>query len=111
MSGKSVVEVTSPARLLAEIPADDGVATKVAAWRRSIGGVLTGRDDRVLVVVGPCSVHDVVATRHYANHLREPLVYRPPWSSMRATGTAEKTTPSNRRWSPRSELSSRAGST
>lgn len=71
MSGKSVVEVTSPARLLAEIPADEGIETKVAAWRRSIEDVLTGRDDRVLVVVGPCSVHDVVATRHYADHLRE----------------------------------------
>lgn len=71
VNGKSVVEVTSPAHLLAEIPANQVIDAKVAAWRRSIEDVLAGRDDRVLVVVGPCSVHDVVATKLYARHLRE----------------------------------------
>lgn len=71
MSGKSVVEVTSPARLLAEMPADEGAAAKVTTWRRSIEDVLVGRDDRVLAVVGPCSVHDLVATKRYASYLRD----------------------------------------
>ncbi|WP_243795527.1 3-deoxy-7-phosphoheptulonate synthase [Saccharopolyspora gloriosae] len=71
VDGKSVVEVTSPARLLAEIPADQSVTAKVATWRRSIEDVLAGRDDRLLAVVGPCSVHDVSATKLYAQYLRE----------------------------------------
>ncbi|MCA1187638.1 MULTISPECIES: 3-deoxy-7-phosphoheptulonate synthase [unclassified Saccharopolyspora] len=70
MSGGSVVAVTSPAALSAELPVDQAATSKIADWRRSIAEVLAGEDDRVLAVVGPCSLHDAAATRQYASRLR-----------------------------------------
>lgn len=56
--------------LLEEIPVSDAGEAFVAAKRAEVGRVLRGEDDRLLVVVGPCSVHDPVAAREYAERLR-----------------------------------------
>ena len=61
----------SPAETAAELPADAEVLAGVRSSREAITGVLDGRDDRLLVVVGPCSIHDVAAARAYAGRLRE----------------------------------------
>ncbi len=45
----------APAVLEEEIPLDDGRAALVARTRREIAAIVTGADDRLLVVVGPCS--------------------------------------------------------
>lgn len=60
----------SPAILADELPAEEAVQTAVAGWRRQIEGILAGRDDRLLCVVGPCSVHDPAAALAYAARLR-----------------------------------------
>ncbi len=59
----------SPALLRHELPADDRVAETVTRGRTGVVDVLDGRDDRLLVVVGPCSVHDPVAALDYAHRL------------------------------------------
>lgn len=56
----------SPAVLTARIPCPDRVAEHVARSRSAVRGILAGHDSRLLVVVGPCSIHDVVAAREYA---------------------------------------------
>ena len=59
-----------PAILLEELPLGDRGSETVARGRREIVNILHGRDDRLLVVVGPCSIHDPVAAVDYARRLR-----------------------------------------
>ena len=61
--------VITPAQLLEELPLTDEQAEVVLRGRDEIGAVLDRADDRLLVVVGPCSVHDVEAAREYAQRL------------------------------------------
>jgi 3-deoxy-7-phosphoheptulonate synthase len=63
------VPLLAPARLLEELPLNDDQAEVVLRGREEIGQILDRVDDRLLVVVGPCSVHDVDAAREYAERL------------------------------------------
>jgi 3-deoxy-7-phosphoheptulonate synthase len=53
-----------------ELPLDDRGATVVAQSRQDVAAIVTGRDPRLLVVVGPCSIHDPAAALEYAERLR-----------------------------------------
>ncbi len=66
-----VVELVSPAALLADLPLGEERERAVVRGRSEVGGVLGRDDDRLLVVVGPCSVHDVDAALDYASRLSE----------------------------------------
>jgi 3-deoxy-7-phosphoheptulonate synthase len=68
---KRVVPLASPALMLHELPLDDEHAAAVLRARAEIAGILDGSDDRLLVVVGPCSVHDYDAALDYAGRLAE----------------------------------------
>jgi 3-deoxy-7-phosphoheptulonate synthase len=59
----------SPAALLDELPLAASAADGVARSRAEVRAVLDGEDDRLLVVAGPCSVHDPVAGLDYARRL------------------------------------------
>lgn len=63
-------ELVSPATLIADIPVSDTAAATVAAARQAIHSVLQREDDRLVVVVGPCSIHDPDAARDYAAQLQ-----------------------------------------
>jgi 3-deoxy-7-phosphoheptulonate synthase len=58
-----------PAILQEEIPLNDHDRKFVAQSRKACGGIIEGTDDRLLVIVGPCSIHDVKAGREYAERL------------------------------------------
>ena len=58
-----------PAILLDELPITEPVSTLVARTRQDIADILHGRNDRVLVVVGPCSIHDPEAGLDYARRV------------------------------------------
>ena len=60
----------APAILAEEIPLTDTVSTRVYDTRRAIEAILDGKDTRLLVVVGPCSVHDTKAALEYAAKLK-----------------------------------------
>lgn len=64
-----VSPLISPALLRSELPVDDTVAATVTRGRDAAVDVLTGRDDRLVVVVGPCSIHDADAALDYARLL------------------------------------------
>ncbi|GIG91870.1 3-deoxy-7-phosphoheptulonate synthase [Plantactinospora endophytica] len=66
-----IVPLTTPALLHHELPLDEPLASAVLHGRRSVAKVLDREDDRLLVVVGPCSVHDPAAALDYAHRLRE----------------------------------------
>ncbi len=59
----------SPLALMAEIPRSEAHAAFVARAREEIARILSGEDDRFLLVVGPCSIHDLKAGRDYAEKL------------------------------------------
>jgi 3-deoxy-7-phosphoheptulonate synthase len=61
----------SPAALLDELPLGAAQQETVARGRAEIRELLDGNDDRLLVVTGPCSVHDPKAALDYAAHLAE----------------------------------------
>lgn len=62
-------ELASPQELAEAIPATAEALETVVESRRIIQNVLHGRDDRLVVVVGPCSIHDVPAAMEYASRL------------------------------------------
>jgi 3-deoxy-7-phosphoheptulonate synthase len=61
----------APQDLLGELRLTDERVDVVLRGREQIHAILDGEDDRLLVVVGPCSVHDVQATLEYAQRLSE----------------------------------------
>ncbi len=66
---RELKELLTPADLLRDLPATEPAAELVAATRRAAHAILHGRDDRLLVVIGPCSIHDPVAAREYASRI------------------------------------------
>lgn len=69
---RRVVEIEplpTPAQVLADMPLSETAQRVVVESRDAIRGVLHGRDDRLLVIVGPCSVHDPRAALDYARRL------------------------------------------
>ncbi|GLH65844.1 3-deoxy-7-phosphoheptulonate synthase [Geothrix edaphica] len=60
----------SPAEVHAALPVPDAVAETVAGGRRDLQRILTREDPRLMVVVGPCSIHDPVAGLDYAQRLK-----------------------------------------
>ncbi|MFQ6539524.1 MULTISPECIES: 3-deoxy-7-phosphoheptulonate synthase [Aphanothece] len=61
--------LVSPALLHRELPITERTADTVQQARERIQAILHGRDSRLLVIVGPCSVHDVAAAKDYADRI------------------------------------------
>jgi 3-deoxy-7-phosphoheptulonate synthase len=60
-----------PSELIAELPLPRAGEELVVASREAVSAVLDRADDRLLVIVGPCSVHDAEAAREYATRLAD----------------------------------------
>jgi 3-deoxy-7-phosphoheptulonate synthase len=76
---KQLKELSTPEEVMREIPRTLTATRVVMAARNAIHAILNGTDDRLLVVVGPCSVHDAAAAVDYAERLaalREQLADR-----------------------------------
>ena len=76
---QKITELSTPAEVMGEIPRTLTATRTVAASRSAIHAILTGADDRLLVIVGPCSIHDPAAAMDYASRLaalRETLADR-----------------------------------
>ena len=61
----------TPAQLKAEMPLSAAVRETVRSARETLANILDGRDNRLFVVVGPCSIHDPVAAIDYAKRLHK----------------------------------------
>lgn len=68
---KEIKELLPPAHVLREFPITQRAAQTVYETRQAIHRVLHGADDRLLVIMGPCSIHDVKAAMEYARNLKE----------------------------------------
>jgi 3-deoxy-7-phosphoheptulonate synthase len=66
-----IKELLPPAHVVREFPISEKAAKTVFETRQAIHRILHGADDRLLVIVGPCSIHDVKAAKEYALRLKE----------------------------------------
>jgi 3-deoxy-7-phosphoheptulonate synthase len=66
----SIRPLLPPAILLEELPVTEAAAVTVSRGREEVAAILRGEDDRLVVIVGPCSIHDPVAATDYARRLR-----------------------------------------
>jgi 3-deoxy-7-phosphoheptulonate synthase len=67
---ESVTPLTTPHDIKAEFPLDDAAHETVSSGRAVVKRILAGEDPRLLVVVGPCSIHDPAAALDYAKRLK-----------------------------------------
>ena len=65
-----IESLVTPAELALRYPVTPGVATHVTDSRRRIEKILNGEDKRLLVIIGPCSIHDLTAAMEYATRLQ-----------------------------------------
>ncbi|MBW9256047.1 MAG: 3-deoxy-7-phosphoheptulonate synthase AroG [Candidatus Thiodiazotropha sp. (ex. Lucinisca nassula)] len=67
---KAIKELNPPAQIHQELPITEKASNTVFDARREIHRILHGEDDRLLVIIGPCSVHDPEAALDYASRLQ-----------------------------------------
>lgn len=67
---KTIKALLSPHELQQQLPITDEITAHVLASRQAIVDCIEGKDERLLVIVGPCSVHDVDAAIEYAQRLK-----------------------------------------
>ena len=68
---KEIKELVPPAHVLREFPVSENAARLVSETREEVHRVLHGADDRLVVIAGPCSIHDTKAAKEYASRLLE----------------------------------------
>jgi 3-deoxy-7-phosphoheptulonate synthase len=68
---REIKELLPPAHVLREFAITEAAAETVYKTRQAIHRILHGADDRMLLIAGPCSIHDVEAAKEYAGRLKE----------------------------------------
>ncbi|MDG2537436.1 3-deoxy-7-phosphoheptulonate synthase [Dyella jiangningensis] len=68
---RAITRLSTPAEVMRDFPMSGRAAGTVSASRDALHRILTGHDDRVAVVIGPCSIHDTAAALEYAERLAE----------------------------------------
>jgi 3-deoxy-7-phosphoheptulonate synthase len=68
---REIRELSTPEEVMREYPRTDAATRTVLTARHAVHNILHGHDDRLVVIVGPCSIHDPVAAIDYARRLRE----------------------------------------
>lgn len=68
---KSIQTLITPAELKADLPLSEAASQTVLQGRATVRNILDGKDKRLFVVIGPCSIHDVKAANEYADRLKE----------------------------------------
>ena len=66
---REMKELIPPAHLIREFPCSDSASYTAANSRNALHRILHGQDDRLMVVIGPCSIHDTKAAMEYATRL------------------------------------------
>lgn len=67
---EKIDQVLPPVALLEKFPASEAAAALVRQTRHEAHNIIHGKDDRLLVIIGPCSIHDPKAAIEYANRLK-----------------------------------------
>ena len=67
---REIKELNPPSHVMREFPCTQSASETVFAARQSMHRILHGMDDRLIVVIGPCSIHDTKAALEYAQRLK-----------------------------------------
>ncbi len=67
---REIKELVTPASVMQEFPLSENAAKLTYETRQAIHRILAGEDDRLLVIIGPCSIHDPNAAMEYAKNLK-----------------------------------------
>jgi 3-deoxy-7-phosphoheptulonate synthase len=68
---RDIRELITPEDLMRELPCSDQISATVTGARQALHRILHGQDDRLAVVIGPCSIHDTRSAMEYAERLVE----------------------------------------
>ena len=68
---REIKELVPPSHVLREFPVSEKAAQLTYDTRQAVHRILHGADDRLLVIMGPCSIHDVKAAKEFAGRLKE----------------------------------------
>lgn len=68
---ESIKSLRSPEELSALLPLLEEDKKRICSFRESVSDILTGKDERMLCIVGPCSIHDPKAALDYAGRLKD----------------------------------------
>ncbi len=68
---REIKELNPPVHIMRELPYSSKILNTVYSTRYSIHKILHGLDDRLIVIIGPCSIHDIHAGLEYANRLKD----------------------------------------
>ena len=63
-------EVLAPEVIHEQFPSTENAQKTISEARKEIHNILTGEDDRLIVVIGPCSIHDIKAAKEYAELIK-----------------------------------------
>ena len=61
--------ITSPDDLSKQLPITQKAKRNIIEGRKVVSDILSGEDSRFMVIVGPCSIHDLESAKEYANKL------------------------------------------
>ena len=68
---ENVTELASPERIKEQVPLSDSAAEVDSAGRSAISDIMSGKDNRLMIILGPCSIHDYELAMDYAHKLKE----------------------------------------
>ena len=66
---ESIDKIISPSELKSKIPLDENTKNNIIKWRNEINDIIQGNDNRLIVIIGPCSIHDTECALEYASKL------------------------------------------
>lgn len=66
----SIERIHTPADLKAQFPLDLETSEQICKWRQEIEEIVSGKDKRLLVIMGPCSIHDMSSALEYAREIK-----------------------------------------
>jgi 3-deoxy-7-phosphoheptulonate synthase len=67
---ESIESIYPPSSIKNDIPVDSNLTKKIIEWREITSNILSGKDNRIIAIVGPCSIHDPKAALDYAKYLK-----------------------------------------
>ena len=65
----NIESIYPPYSIKNEIPLTPNLTQKIINWRQTTSDIISGKDNRLMVIVGPCSIHDPNAALEYAKYL------------------------------------------
>ena len=83
---RAITPLSTPAEVMRDCAAGERALDTVAHARVAVHDILAGQDDRLVVVIGPCSIHDTSAAMEYARRLVAPRPHHRVQTALAALG-------------------------